>query len=170
VRSVGGGAHRTEKGVLQFAPALWVSISLGLWTGVQWLRSLGEHAVTATRDIPSQSCQRCDGRADCAYDGLGRIAEVSATVLSAVYDECWAVSVCGCDWHWGVSVAPQNVVVDDRLASDPLNNPSALPHDFAHDFTHDIARDFAHDSLQGSANILRYDRSHVISQYMWLCE
>jgi hypothetical protein len=40
----------------------------------------------------------------------------------ADYDGCWAVSTCGCEWHWGASAAPHNVVVEDRLAANPINH------------------------------------------------
>jgi hypothetical protein len=52
----------------------------------------------------------------------------STTSASANYDGCWAASTCGCDWQWGASPAPPNVVVDDRLAANPINrrDPSGL--------------------------------------------
>jgi hypothetical protein len=37
------------------------------------------------------------------------------------YDGCWAASASGCDWQWELSAAPGIVVVDDRLAANPIN-------------------------------------------------
>jgi hypothetical protein len=45
----------------------------------------------------------------------------STTTNRVNFGGCWAASTCGCDWHWGVSAAPPNVVVDDRLAANPIN-------------------------------------------------
>jgi hypothetical protein len=58
-------------------------------------------------------------------DSPPRIA--STTPASTAYDG-WAVSACGCDWQSGVSAAPGIVVVDDRLAANPINrvDPTGL--------------------------------------------
>jgi len=44
------------------------------------------------------------------------------------YDGCCAVSASGCNWQWGESAAPEMVVVDDRLAANPINkrDPSGM--------------------------------------------
>jgi hypothetical protein len=66
---------------------------------------------------------------DTSYAGTDSPPQTTSTTTApTLYDVCWAASGCGCDWHWGVSAAPQNVVVDDRLAANPINrrDPSGL--------------------------------------------
>jgi hypothetical protein len=64
---------------------------------------------------------------DTSYPGTDSPPQPASTT-TAIYERCWAVSASGCDWPWGASAAPQNVVVDDRLAANPINriDPTGL--------------------------------------------
>jgi hypothetical protein len=64
---------------------------------------------------------------DTSYPGTDSPPQTTSTT-TALYDGCWAASTGGCDWHWGVSAAPEIVVVHDRLAANPINrvDPAGL--------------------------------------------
>jgi hypothetical protein len=68
--------------------------------------------MVKTRDMLEGSCRTLRERE-------------SMTIGQGNDDGCWAISASGCDWQWGASAAPQNVVVDDRLAANPINYTDA---------------------------------------------
>jgi hypothetical protein len=60
---------------------------------------------------------------DTSYPVTDSPRQTTSTITARASDDGgWAVSACGCDWQWGASAAPQNVVVDDRLAANPINS------------------------------------------------
>jgi hypothetical protein len=98
---------------------------------------------------------------DTSYPGTDSPRQpASTTPTPNVYDVCWAASTCGCDWQWGASAAPQNVVVDDRLAANPINraDPSGLCYKFTilvdapgykYDTLHDLLKSMIDRGMNG---------------------